>query len=230
MKHLRHYIRNILLEGLRFEEDLMILNHPKSPTLFLLCEANWEIAIVKGNLDKEKFFRSNMLAMIQVKSPQNPCNGTMEIKKSGAIEGYGPTLYDCVMELTDGIINDRQSVSSAAKDVMQRYKDTRPDVEKNLLDDIGDSETYPRTPNAKDDCQSGDGTFYKGGKAIMRPLSNLSWEDDPLSYSYDKPLSSTVAQWKQKGDDFIKQMEATGDLFYTDLRSWGREMFNQAQL
>ena len=57
-----------------------------------------------------------------------------------------------------------------------------------------------------------------------------NWEDDPLSYSYDKPLSPTVAQWKQKGDDFIKQMEATGNLFYTDLRGWAREMFHQAVL
>jgi len=226
IKTLRRVVRNILLEGLRFEEDLMILNHPKSPTLYLLCDANWEIAVERGNLDKEKFFETNMLAMIQVKPPRNgECNYAMEIKKSGAIEGYGPTLYDCVMELTDGIINDRQSVSDAAKTVMDRYRHGRPDVEKKLLDNIEDTKTYPRTPDTSDDCTPGDMVYYEDGVA-----HGQRWEDDPLSYSYNKPLSPTVAQWKQKGDDFINQMEATGNLFYTDLRVWAREMFDQASI
>jgi len=217
---------HLIKEGLRFDENLMILTHPKTNWYILAIDDEYD----KPSLDKNEFFDNYIVAAIQVRKPEENCNDALEVKYAGAIEGYGPTLYDCVMELTDGIINDRESVSNAAKSVMQRYKDTRPDVEKNLLDDIGDSETYPRTPDAKDDCRSGDNAFYKGGKAIMRPLSNLSWEDDPLSYSYNKPLSSLVQSWKAAGDAFVQRYEQSADLFYTDLRTWGKKMFTQSQL
>ena len=234
MKNLRQAIRKIILEGLRFEEDLMILNHPKSPTLYLLCDAQWEHCMHGSTFDKERFFQHNVLAMIQVKPPKDPCNGAMEIKKSAAIDGYGPTLYDCVMELTDGIINDRDSVSGSAKSVMFKYKDSRPDVEKKLLDNIDDPKTYPRTPDTGDDCISGDMTYYEDGvvytddPGMVRHMPK--WEEDPLSYSYNKELSQTVKDWESYGDEFINKLEANGDLFYTDLRRWGREMFDTAGL
>lgn len=226
MKHLRQYIRNMIIEGVRFEEDLMILNHPKNPTLYLLCDADWSIAMDGGSLNKDKFFRTNVLAMIQLSHFRHgPCNGASEVKLSAAIDGYGPTMYDCVMELTNGIINDRDSVSKAAQRVMRRYKDTRSDVEKSLLDNTEDSGTYPMTPDPSDDCIPGDSAMY--GNGVNR---KGRYEDDPFSYSYNKELSPTVTQWKQKGDEFIKQMESTADIFYTDLRVWGTELFNTAGL
>ena len=225
MKLLRETVRRIILEGLRFDEDLMILNHPKSPTLYLLCDAQWEHCMQGSMFDKERFFQHNVLAMIQVRTPQDgPCNGAMEIKKSAAIDGYGPTLYDCVMELTDGIINDRDSVSSSAKRVMLRYKNDRPDVKKKLLDDRFDAKTYQRTYTTKDDCVSGDNRQYEGGVED----DGTFWEDDPLSYSYNKELSSTVKGWVATGNEFLNKLESGGDLFYTDLRRWGREMFDTA--
>jgi len=180
-----------------------------------------------SEFDKEKFGEQNVLAMIQVKSAKNPCNGALEVKKSAAIEGYGPTLYDCVMELTDGIINDRDSVSADAQRVMQRYKDTRPDVEKKLLDNMYDHEMYPATPETADDCSPGDSAEYEGGIDMYR---GIQYEDDPLSYSYNKELSSTVKEWYMFGNEFINKLEANGDLFYTDLRRWGRNMFDTAGL
>ena len=227
MKLLRETIRNIIFEGLRFNENLMILNHPKSPTLYLLCDRQWTHCMDGIRFDKERFFEHNVLAMIQVKSPDDPCNGAVEVKKAAAIEGYGPTLYDCVMELTDGIINDRDSVSDDAKTVMHRYKDTRPDVEKKLLDNMYDYVTYPATPETADDCSPGDSAEYEGGIEIYR---GTQYEDDPLSYSYNKELSSTVKSWVSYGNEFINKLEANGDLFYTDIRRWGREMFKTAGL
>lgn len=227
MKNLRQAIRKIILEGLRFEEDLMILNHPKSPTLYLLCDAQWEHCMHGSTFDKERFYHHNVLAMIQVKSTKDPCNGAVEVKKAASVEGYGPTLYDCVMELTDGIINDRDSVSGDAKRVMQRYKDTRPDVEKKLLDNMYDYEMYPVTPETADDCSPGDSAEYEGGIEIYK---GIQYEDDPLSYSYNKELSPTTRNWVSYGNEFLNKLEANGDLFYTDLRRWGRAMFDTAGL
>jgi len=123
---------HLLKEGLRWDENLMIITHPKTKWYILAIDDDYD----KPSLDKNEFFDNYIVAAIQVKIPENNCNGALEIKYAGAIEGYGPTLYDCVMELTDGIINDRGSVSKDAYNVMQRYKDTRPDVEKSLLDNI----------------------------------------------------------------------------------------------
>jgi len=227
MKNLRRLIRRIIQEGLRFNEKLMVLNHPNTPTLYLLCDAQWEHCMRGSTFDKERFFEHNVLAMIQVMSPkEGPCNDAVEIKKSAAIDGYGPTLYDCVMELTDGIINDRDSVSGSAKNVMRKYKNSRPDVDKKLLDNIDDPKTYPRTPDTSDDCVPGDMTYYENGVDD----DDIRWEDDPLSYSYNKELSPTVKAWVATGNEFLNKLESGGDLFYTDLRRWGREMFNTAGL
>ena len=119
---------------------------------------------------------------------------------------------------------------------MQRYKDGRPDVKKTLLDNIEDTETYPRTPQKDDDCGAGNMASYKDGVLQTNPLIKLpkdndaKWEDDPLSYSYNKELSSTVKEWYMFGNEFMNKLEANGDIFYTDLRRWGREMFDTAGL
>ena len=226
MKLLRQTIRQMILEGLRFEEDLMILNHPKTPGLYLLCTADYD---PRYDLDKEKFYRQNVLAMINTKVPDDPCNNAREVSKAGAIEGYGPTLYDSVMELTNGIINDRSSVSNDAKRVMQRYKDTRPDVNKKLLDNIEDLDLYPMTADTDDDCRPGDMATFNGGVEVSSKDKGL-FVDNPLSYSYNKELTPVVTNWKEKGDEFIKHFESRADLFYTDLRQWGSRMFEDSQL
>lgn len=215
---------SLIYEGLRWDENLMIITHPKTKWYILAIDDDYD----KPSLDKNEFFDNYIVAAIQVKIPKNNCNGALEIKYAGAIDGYGPTLYDCVMELTDGIINDRASVSTDAYNVMQRYKDTRPDVEKSLLDNIEDPVRYPMTKDESDDCIPGDSLTYKDGVEYFD--GEKQYEDDPLSYSYNKPLSALVQSWKAAGDAFVQRYEKTADLFYTDIRTWGKKMFTQSQL
>ena len=224
-RNLKYSLKNSLIyEGLRFDENLMIITHPKTNWYILAIDDEYN----ESSLDKHKFYDDCVVAAIQVRKPEHNCNGAVEIKYAGAIEGYGPTLYDSVMELTDGIINDRGSVSTDAYKVMQRYKDTRPDVEKSLLDNIEDPMRYPMTPDESDDCTPGDSELYRDG--IRWPGQNRQYEDDPLSYSYNKPLSGLVQSWKAAGDAFVQRYEKTADLFYTDIRAWGKKMFTQSQL
>ena len=128
--------------------------------------------------------------MMTVK-PDN-CLGADEVKYSAAQDGWGPTMYDLVMELLpNGIINDRNIVSSEAQSLMQFYKDKRPDVKKSLLDNIHD----PQTPEREDDCPPGNtnvGEEYSGGP----------WAQDPLSYSYDKQPSSRAGEILMVGQRF----------------------------
>ena len=226
MKLLREAIRKIILEGLRFGEDLMILNHPKDTRLFLLCKADYSAAMIGEMLDLEKFYDNNVIGMMRLQnSNYGPCNGALEIVKSGAKSGYGPTLYDSVMELTNGVINDRNSVSADAKVLMRKYKERSEeessDIKKKLLDDRFDAKTYQRTHTTKDDCVSGDSRQYEDGIED----DGTRWEDDPLSYSYNKiELSDTVKGWKEKGDKFITGFESTGDVAIYDIKELG-EMF-----
>ena len=210
---------HLIKEGLRFDENLMILTHPKTNWYILAIDDEYD----EPSLDKNEFFENYIVAAIQVRKPEHNCNDALEVKYAGAIEGYGPTLYDCVMELTDGIINDRASVSTDAYNVMQRYKDTRPDVEKSLLDNIEDPIRYPMTRDESDDCIPGDSEMYSDGVRVHAYQEDLGrYEDDPLSYSYNKPLSSLVQSWKAAGDAFVQRYEQTADLFYTDLLTWGK--------
>ena len=86
-----------------------------------------------------------------------------EIATSAAQEGYGPLLYDIVMELEDGLMADRSSVSPSAKGVWDFYLNNRKDVVAKELDDEDDPKTKPKRDDA---------TVFRGG------------EENPLNYAY----------------------------------------------
>lgn len=102
-----------------------------------------------------------------------------EIVTSAAQEGYGPLLYDIVMELENGLMADRSNVSPSAKKVWAYYLNNRKDVEPKELDDIEN----PKTKTKKDDSQVFDGGtknplnyayFIKKGPAVTTLLNNHS--------------------------------------------------------
>ena len=103
--------------------------------------------------------------------------GASEIEFSAAEQGYGPLLYDIVMKEEEGLISDRDSVSSAAKGVWKYYKNNRSDVEAKPLDNM----LSPETPTKKDDAIVFDGGkknplnyayFLKGGGPAVTMLKN----------------------------------------------------------
>ncbi len=223
MKLLRKTIRRLILEGLRFDEDLMILNPDHTPGLFLLAKGGYP----HDFFDRDYFYENHLLGMVQLKRPNtdDACYGSKEVKRAAARKGYGPTIYDCVMELTDyPLINDRDSVSRDAKNLMSFYKDNRPDVDKYLLDNVDDDKTYPRTKDEWDDCMPGDSQEYVDGwKWDSGSDEDDKWEGDPLSYAYDKPAGNKSIEFKQKGDEFIEKFQV-GKI---TLRTLGSQLFNE---
>lgn len=233
MNKLRKYIRHVLIESLRMGENLMILNHPKDKNkVFLLVDADYLDDVAFGqDIGFERMGRQYVKGMIQLTNrTEYPCDGALEVKRSAAEDGYGPTMYDIVMEITEQpLINDRDSVSGDAKGMMQRYLRTRPDVDKKLLDNVDDPKTYPRTPEKDDDCFAGSATSYEGGVLQVNPLMKSrfktkelqKYEDDPLSYSYNKPMSSRAAEMLAKGNECIKKHK----MEYWDIRKLASDFF-----
>lgn len=68
--------------------------------------------------------------------------GVPSVACSAAESGYGPLMYDIVMELEGGLTSDRNSVKPAAKNVWKYYHDNRPDVKEKEFDDLEN----PKTP------------------------------------------------------------------------------------
>ena len=216
---LRKTVRSLILEGLRFEEDLMILNVDHTPGLFLLAKGGYPHSLFLFDY----FYENHLLGMVQLKKTEHECYGSKEVKRAAARNGYGPTIYDCVMELTDyPLINDRDSVSRDAKNLMSFYKDRRPDVNKYLLDNIDDDRTYPRTEDTLDDCMPGDSQeYWEGWKWDAGSDEDEKWEGDPLSYAYDKPVSPKSIEFKKKGDEFIEKL----NIGKVTLRKLGSQLF-----
>lgn len=74
--------------------------------------------------------------------------GVPSVACSAAESGYGPLMYDIVMELEGGLTSDRNSVKPAAKNVWKYYHDNRPDVKEKEFDDLEN----PKTPQKIDDA------------------------------------------------------------------------------
>ena len=202
MKLLRETIRKMILEALKFDgttrHGLMILKHP-TKQVYLLVDG---VHPMEDMFDLQDFYDNNLKAMLSLVSyTDDPCHDSMEVRKSAAVKGWGPTLYDLVMELTEQpLINDRGSVSDPAQSMMQFYKDKRTDVEKKLLDNIDDPD-YPATETSEDDCQAGNMADYSYGKRVP---DGVKWEDDPLSYAYNKSNTKRAQEMLEKGNQFIK--------------------------
>ena len=94
----------------------------------------------RWNWDDVRSFFSELVyehtyAVIQTKKNNDPCNGAVQVVRSAAKQGHGPTLYDIVMSIEpNGITSDRAQVSSSAKEVYRFYAEKRPEIEKKYLD------------------------------------------------------------------------------------------------
>lgn len=90
-----------------------------------------------------------------VKNPKRGCPiGVYEVIHTDAVSGYGPLIYDVAIEWSsivgEGLMSDRQSVSSDAQNVWIKYYNDRDDVIK-----------FPLPPTCPDPVA---GTFRYGKK------------------------------------------------------------------
>ena len=217
MKHLRQYIRQILLtEAAKGPSDL-------PDDIFVQMKADNEFAefeIVKKRREyngepvysravgagsasgrDDGIYGSIQLYKISGGEAEKvgPCLGAWMISWSQASPGFGPMLYDLAMEYATaqgtGLMADRSMVSGEARKVWDYYLNNRRDVVPVQLDNAYSdlTDTY------EDDCDQ----EVAGGAMFMYPqnpeLLDDNWPQHPLSKMYKKTNDSTTRELKTLG-------------------------------
>ena len=190
---LRQIIREELLREARITPD----NLPEDVTFKLRISSAKNFIHVfarRGGLEIGQVTTS------RVSDEASPCRDAYEVVSSGVkLKGLGPLMYDIAMEIATelggGLISDRWAVSPSARNVWQKYQDSRPDVERLQLD----SPENEITPAREDNCDVKVSKIYSGSKELS------VWRDHPLSGVYRKPGMETVRRLVS-----MKRLQADG--------------------
>lgn len=209
MKHLREYIRQVLLtEAAKGPADL-----PDDILIQMRADADFaEFEFVKKVGESEKYGpryervveqEDGIYGMIQLylvdEENVGPCSGAFMISWAGATDGYGPMLYDLAMEWAtangSGLIADRNTVSVEARAVWDYYLNNRSDVVPVQLDNAYSD----LTDDLEDDCDQG----VAGGANFKYPQDpealDDNWHQHPLSKMYKKTNNSMTQELKALG-------------------------------
>ena len=205
MKHLRQYIRQILLtEAAKTPADIgdMVVEIKFTPGSWIAVSLWEEISGFKtrvGEVHAEKAAR-----------PTGDCSGAYEVVWTNAegAPGFGPMLYDIAMELAgdDGLMCDRGTVSKEATRVWEYYLNNRPDVIAKQLDDRRNPFLQdPGKNDPSDDCAQN--TFRKKTKRILQfdiESQRAGFKDEFLNHW------STKVYVKTSGTPILDELEAAG--------------------
>ncbi len=193
MKHLRQYIRQILLtEGAKGLNDLEVED------VYVYIQKfgngfNIELSDAPGTPGK--------IGRISVEKSHKTknCGGAFMVSNSRAEQGWGPLLYDIAIELATemggGLMADRGSVSGEARAVWDYYLANRGDVTGIQLDDLNNT----LTPEEEDNCSQSVSRLSPGE---MLAFDN-DWENSPLSKRWTK--QSTTLNALRGGDRLVEE-------------------------
>ena len=209
MKHLREYIRQVLLtEAAKGPADL-----PEN--VFVQVEADSDFAefeFVKKTGESERYGprydrtveqKDGIYGSIQLYSVEEyevgPCSNAFMISWSGATSGYGPMLYDLAMEWATanggGLIADRSTVSPEARAVWDYYLNNRSDIEIVQLDDPNNELTDVEEDNCDQEIAGGQNYLYPKPPERVDP----DWPKSALSKMYRKTNDSVTKELKALG-------------------------------
>jgi hypothetical protein len=200
MKHLRQYIRRILLtEAAITPGDL----HRENAVVYIAQGYGDGMEIyyaTREDVEPMESADNLLLGTVYINSfdYDGRCGGGWMVTSSEAKSGWGPLLYDVAMEYATmnggGLFPDRGSVSQSARKVWDYYLNKRPDVTAHQLDDPMNS----LTPVEEDNCdQEVAGGFHYQYSGAEEP-ENPDWMISPLSKRYTKS-PTTINKLKQLG-------------------------------
>ena len=186
MKHLRQYIRQILLtEGMNtpdmLPDNVVVVIQQKDSMFYRVYYASKKHPKMPARdpYGKITFFRPNP-------NYRGNCDEAFVVGVAAADDGWGPLLYDVAIEQSTmagkGLTSDRQTVSDEAQDVWWKYLTKRTDVESHQLDDLANT----RTPEEEDNCDQDIARSTITG-------ATTTWVDSPLSKRYTKAPTTIKA-------------------------------------
>jgi len=204
MNLLREYIRELLTEAAKGPADLpddvfVTIEEKDGYEVYFSDESGKRIAEntspLYGYVAMDQAHRGRGLGH---------CLGAFMVVGSEATHGWGPMLYDVIIELagSDGVMPDRQSLSKEAYNIWQYYMNSRPDVVKKQLDD----ERNTLTPDEEDNCDM-DTAIQRSGLS-MTDFQN-DWNDEKTA---ELLKDSPVMKVYSKGPTTIGELESMGRL------------------
>ena len=211
MRLLREYIRGLLTEAAMGPADLpddvyvRVENRGKYLRVFYSYKDGEQIGTGMGN--------ETVSGYVEAKSPdarekgratpdRESCLGAWMVIGAGATHGWGPLLYDVVMEVVGaaGLMADRQSLSKDAFNIWNVYM-SRGDVVKKQLDDTENT----LTPGEEDNCDIDTAIHHSGLK--VADVFNSDWSDEDGA---DLLLGSPVMKVYTKEPTTIQKLKVIG--------------------
>ena len=195
MKHLRQYIRQVLLaEAMKTAAELDQLRHPEFDEPLLVIAIIQKPNSAVFNITSEDVPNKPFLGGITLVRPPKPCADAWMVGMDETEERWGPFLYDIAMEWATinggGLTPDRNTVTDEARRVWDYYLNRRDDVQVHQLDNTQGVLTPEDT---SDDCGMGSASI--NDYAIDIRDIETDWKTSPLSKRYTKP-PTTIDQLK----------------------------------
>lgn len=197
MKHLRQYIRQILLtEAAKQPEGLL-----KGHTVEMHNRGyNVRFSLMWRPSPEGSPIETGKITILKDPGRSGPCSGAWEVVGADARDKFGPILYDVAMEYagSDGLMADRRSVSRDANRVWNFYLNSRPDVKPKQLD-VNSPQRFKGiiTPNDEsDDCQ-------------QDMFMSKFWADNPEQFNKGDDVEVYLGSSLTKA--FVKQGTPTTD-------------------
>ncbi len=195
MNSLRKYIRNLVLESI----DSRVINQIKKfKKLELKIDVSWtDVGEFEINVVDEGFPTGH--GFLQARNPlesghyidDGQCNDAYIVQYAEAELGLGPLIYDIAIEVASndgsGLTCDRNSLSSDAYNVWEKYLLSRDDVLYGQLDDAEN----PQTKDEFDDCGSYSSNIRVDRESDGIFLSNEKYDQQKTKWYFDKknPIS-----------------------------------------
>ena len=188
MKLLREYIRELLTEAAKGPADL-----PEG--VFVQVLDKGDHAVVRYVVETPDYGiytykNSPVDGKVVIRKPDHPCGDAWEVALSHASRGWGPMLYDVMMEWATqnggGLVSDRSHVSPSAREVWDYYLSNRGDVQGVQLDDLRNT----ITPEEEDNCEQHSSTV---GRSSVGMPKVVDFQESPLSKRYTKPPTTMNA-------------------------------------
>lgn len=206
---LKEFISLLLVEkAVSIEEaqqNLALFVGRSYPKVYMLYDPQKLLTILKdGGNECDAAY-----AVLMINKRNNKAWHAAEVEASAALPGFGPLIYDIVMELESGLLPDRTEVSDKAKGIWQYYLTRRNDVEAKLLDDIENPKTKPKIDDAE-----------------VYPDEH----ENPLNYAYFIEGGPDVTALKKRHSIAMKQsrhyrflahaFENMAQMFFEDIHGW----------
>lgn len=130
-----------------------------------------------------------IIGIVELEDHHGDCNNASETKKVAAQKGYGPMMYDIAGSFAPGLLPDRDSVSSAARNVWQHYYNKRGDIKPQPLDDDCDTHGDEVLDNSYHGFRTNPRSLFGNHKKALELAIEMGIDQEQYAYDLEEAAS-----------------------------------------